>query len=318
MHALLYFGELLTVSYDGHVERRRIPWVDSRHGFSNRKPTSHSESERISPPPGEILAIDAYDSQVMYGTSDGFWSAPSQGVQPNYTHHSETPTTGIDASFGVAAAAQVDGLAVFPLNSRWLSKAGLRSLSDKRAGAVSSVSWSRRTLIGRASPFDFRLVNADFELADGADDRKHWLFKQLAEEIPVSANGEEGRVCAITDQTICSWDPAEDRTSIFSRADTEWTRTDESELTSLVGAPIADVSERVISVVEVANLRVCELSGAVVAVNESGREMELLDQPATDLRVYPRSKRYQSLLTAVSEEGVHLLNLAEMAAPGRR
>jgi hypothetical protein len=328
VRASLYFGRLTAVTYSGNVARYPVPSLssttrldlDAIRNYADRAGEPEvliSEGADALAPPSdsEIISLHSYDGATYLGARDGLWAIPdssdgrSVGAS-DYFRLVNRPALDIDATFGVAAVAHGDGVSVIPLNARWLSAEHFRPARDESGAHLQALTWVHHDIVGRLAPFVYEVIPGEFELRE-RDQTKHYVFKALGAATPIDVHATESLVCAIASRSFAVWDRASGRSTLFARTRTGWS----------VGGPVSEqdsepepterelgsVQGRVISLREFGPHLVCELGDRLSIVDVDGRESIILDRAVTDVRVYPRSRRYRGIMTAVSELGVHLL-----------
>lgn len=332
LHASLYFGRLTAVTYDGQILRFDVPRLsESLRSESTGSPstglprapeaTAMPVGDRIlitPPSDAEILSLHSYDGMTYFGGDDGLWGLAEQRYAilagtTDYLHVSDRPALHVDTTFGVGAVAHGDGISVLPLGSSWLAGDFFRPSKDELNLPIDAVTWTHHDLLSRSAQLHHEVIPATFELRSH-DHEKHYVFQGLGGPSVREVLDGGQPISAIAPRSYATWDAANDSASLFRKERYGW-RTDQSGSDApkdsrpdfqVVGA----VPGRVISLREFKNYLLCELSDRLSAIDMKGEETILLDRSATDIRVYPRSRRYRRIVTAVSQIGVHVLELS--------
>ncbi len=329
LRASLYFGRLTAVSYSGEIYRYGVPSLSSHRDPARRGRVviqEHDDPEelavegrtRLRPPStSEVLAIHSYDGATYLAMSDGLWALPErpEGAytdQGEYRRLVNRPALDVDMTFGVAAVAHGDGMSVIPVHSRWLDEAGMRPARAENSTAIQSLLWTHHDIVGRTAPFEFALIPARFDLMSQGQLR-HYVFQGLAVTSSFDAVGRSSAVSAVSRRSFAIWNSDTNTSTLVSKPKPGWSIEAFDQLVAAQGVPDegmrCSIDGRVISIHEWGEYLLCEMSDRLVMVDRFGSASVLLAQPATDVRVYPLSRRYRGIVTAVSEAGVHVFVL---------
>lgn len=332
LRASLYFGRLTVVTYSGGVDRYHVPTLSSTRQLDDGAIRTFAErtsdpadlaterTDSLGPPSdSEILLLHSYDGATYVGARDGLWAMPEptdthSGRVTGYAHLVDRPALDVDTAFGVAVVAHGDGISVLPLNSSWLADEYFRPSRDESVAHLHAVTWTHHDIIGRLAPFIYEVIPAEFELKS-RDEVRHYVFQGLGTASPFNSPDEDLLISAVASRSFAAWNDASNRSTLFAKQRTGWSSHGSSTQPDSDQEPqfraLGSVQGRVISLQEFGRYLVCELSDRLSIVDNAGTESVLLDRAATDVRAYPRSRRYRGILTAVSEVGVHVLE------PGR-
>jgi hypothetical protein len=269
------------------------------------------------PSRAEILALHSYDGVTYIGGDDGLWGLaepryPGSVGALGYAQVTERPVLDVATTFGVGAVAHGDGLSVLALGSSWLADEYFRPSEDELDAPAQAVTWTHHDILSRTAPLVHEVVPATFELRT-LDHEKHYVFQGLSDGPPRELLDGGDPISAIAPRSYATWQTASDTATLYRKKRYGWRMerpADELELEPRVDFRlVGSVQGRVISLREFGSYLLCELSDRLCAVDEDGVETVLLDHPATDIRVYPKSRRYRGIVTAVSEAGVHVFEL---------
>jgi len=328
VRASLYFGRLTAVTYSGSVARYPVPSLSSSSHLDAEAIRTYADrasepkvlvsegTDRLAPPSdSEIISLHSYDGATYLGARDGLWAIPDaadgRSVRASdYFRLVDRPALDIDTAFGVAAVAHGDGVSVVPLNARWLSAEYFKPARDESGSHLQALTWVHHDIVGRLAPFVYEVIPGEFELRD-RDHIKHYVFKALGAATSIDGHTTGSLICAIASRSFAVWDRVSGRSTLFARGRAGWSTGDlsagQDDLREPSARELGSVRGRVITLREFGAYLVCELSDRLSMVDGEGHESILLNRAVTDVRVYPRSRRYRGIMTAVSELGVHLL-----------
>ncbi len=292
VHASLYFGWLTAVSYSRYIYRYHVPGLvssgrltdEAAGAFSDEaaEPTDlPAERVRRNAPPSdsEIRSLHSYDGITYVGTDDGLWQAFNgsfdSGRRSEYRRVLPRPTLDMDTTFGVAALAHGDGLSVIGLGSSWLTDDYFRPASDDTDEPVESVTWSHHDILGRTAPTSYQGVPADFSLRT-RDHEKHYVFRRLRSSLTLREAPAGQIISAVAPRSVATLS-RDNAAQIFVKKHHGWSgerdeSADPGETSWHDFRHVGVVQGRVISLHELGEYMICELSDRVIILNALGRE----------------------------------------------